>query len=94
MEAIEAVGPGSHFLGSAHTQANFLSAFYRSSVSDNNFFEQWNEEGRLDAAQRANRQWKRLLDEYQDPGLDPAIDEALQSFIADRKASEPDMAYF
>lgn len=94
MEAIEAVGPGSHFLGSAHTQSNFLSAFYRSTSSDNNSFEQWNEDGRLDAAQRANRQWKRLLDDYQDPGLDPAIDEALQAFIAGRKASEPDQAYF
>jgi trimethylamine--corrinoid protein Co-methyltransferase len=94
MEAIEAVGPGSHFLGSAHTQSNFLSAFYRSTSSDNNSFEQWNEDGRLDAAQRANRQWKQLLEGYQDPGLDPAIDEALLAFIAGRKASEPDQAYF
>jgi trimethylamine--corrinoid protein Co-methyltransferase len=94
MDAIEAVGPGSHFLGSAHTQSNFLSAFYRSSISDNNSFEQWNAEGGLDAAQRANRQWKRLLEEYADPGLDPAIDEALQAFIARRKESMPDQDYF
>ena len=94
MEAIEAVGPGAHFLGSAHTQSNFLSAFYRSSISDNNSFEQWLAEGGLDTAQRANRQWKRLLEEYADPGLDPAIDEALQAFIARRKESMPDQNYF
>lgn len=94
MEAIMEVGPGSHFLGSAHTQTNFLSAFYRSSMSDNNSFEQWSAEGGLDAAQRANGQWKRLLEEYADPGLDPGIDEALQEFIARRKASMPDQNYF
>ena len=94
LDAIAAVGPGSHFLGSAHTQSNFLSAFYRSSNADNNSYEQWSAEGGLDAAQRANRQWKRLLDEYQDPGLDPAIDEALRAFVARRKASMPDQDYY
>ncbi|MBZ9756823.1 trimethylamine methyltransferase family protein [Mesorhizobium sp. ESP6-5] len=94
MDAIGEVGPGSHFLGSAHTQSNFLSAFYRSTVSDNNSFEQWNAEGGLDAAQRASRQWKKLLSDYVDPGLDPAIDEALQAFIAKRKESMPDQDYF
>ncbi len=94
MEAIAAVGPGSHYLGSAHTQSNFYSAFYRSPIADNNSFEQWNSEGGLDAAQRANGEWKRLLREFEDPGLDPAIDEALRDFIARRKASMPDQNYY
>ncbi|WP_296747000.1 trimethylamine methyltransferase family protein [Mesorhizobium sp.] len=94
MDAIQEVGPGSHFLGSAHTQSNFLSAFYRSTISDNNSFEQWNSEGGLDAAQRANRQWKKLLSDYADPGLDPATDEELRAFIARRKESMPDQDYF
>jgi len=54
MEAFREVGPGQHFLGCAHTQANFESAFYRSRIADNNSFEQWESEGALDAAQRAN----------------------------------------
>ena len=94
LDAIQAVGPGSHFLGSAHTQANFETAFYRSTSADSNSYEQWHAEGGLDAAQRANREWKRLLETYQDPGLDPAIDEALREFIAKRKASQPDRDYF
>lgn len=94
LDAIAAVGPGSHYLGSAHTQSNFFSAFYRSPIADNNSFEQWNAEGGLDAAQRANGEWKRLLRDYEDPGLDPAIDEALQDFIARRKASMPDQNYY
>jgi len=84
------VGPGSHFLGCAHTQANFETAFYRSSIADNNSFEQWEAEGRQDATQRANKLYKKMLAEYEAPALDPAIDEALNEFIAKKKAAVPD----
>ena len=94
LEAIQAVGPGEHFLGSAHTQENFRSAFYVPSTADSSSFEQWSSEGGQDAAQRANRTWKSMLEGYQDPGLDPVIDEELQEFMAKRKASEPDQQYF
>lgn len=94
MGAIAETGPGKHFLGSDHTQANFLTAFFRPDTPDNNSFEQWSADGSLDSAQRANRLWKQRLDEYVDPGLDPAIDEALQDYIAKRKAEKPDMNYF
>ena len=45
LDAIREVGPGKHFLGCAHTQANFETAFYRSPLADNNSFEQWEAEG-------------------------------------------------
>jgi len=90
LDAIREVGPGSHYLGCAHTQANFETAFYRSSIADNNSFEQWLAEGEKDAFNRANALWKRLLNEYEAPPLDPAIDEALTAFIDQRKAAEPD----
>jgi trimethylamine--corrinoid protein Co-methyltransferase len=47
-------------------------------------------EGEQDAAQRANKIYKRMLQEYEAPALDPAIDEALTAFIAKRKAAAPD----
>jgi len=90
LDAIRENGPGQHFLGSAHTLANFENAFYRSSTADNNSFEQWLEDGGMDAAQRANPIWKRMLAEYEAPPLDPAIDEALLDYIARRKAAFPD----
>jgi trimethylamine---corrinoid protein Co-methyltransferase len=90
MDALREVGPGGHFLGCAHTQANFESAFHQSSVADYASFEQWEIEGRLTAEQRANRVWKRMLADYDDPGLDPAIDESLQEFMAQRRAVLPD----
>ena len=90
MDAIREVGPGQHFLGCAHTQANFETAFYRSTVADNNSFEQWQAEGALDTASRANTIWKKMLADYEAPPLDPAIDEALTEFVAKKKASMPD----
>ena len=44
---------------------------------DNNSIEQWQAEGSLDMAQRANGLWKKQLAEYVAPPLDPAVDEAL-----------------
>ena len=93
MDALREVGPGSHFLGAAHTQANFETAFYRSGVADNNSFEQWEQDGSLDAAQRANGIFKRMLKEYEAPPLDPAIDEALLEFIQRRKSEFEDRDY-
>ncbi|MEE9326351.1 MAG: trimethylamine methyltransferase family protein [Cocleimonas sp.] len=90
MSAIEEVGPGAHFLGCAHTQANFREAFYRSPINDNNSFEQWKEDGKLDLTQRANASYKKQLAEYVTPEIDSAIDEALVGFMDKRKASFPD----
>ena len=93
MDAFREIGPGGHFPGAAHTQANFESAFYRSEIADNNSFEQWEEEGSMDAAMRANLKWKKMLNEYEAPALDPSIDEALLEFIAKRKSEFEDRDY-
>jgi trimethylamine--corrinoid protein Co-methyltransferase len=92
-QAIDAIidnGPGQHFLGAAHTLANFETAFYRSQVADNNSYEQWLSEGEQDAAQRANAVWKRMLAEYEPPPIDDAVDEELRDWIEERKASFED----
>jgi trimethylamine---corrinoid protein Co-methyltransferase len=90
LDAIRGNPPGNHFLGTSHTLANFETAFYRSDTADNSSFEQWTEDGQLDAAQRANALWKRRLAEYEPPPLDEAIDAELLDYIARRKAVLPD----
>lgn len=90
MSAIREVGPGSHYLGSKHTQANFETAFYRSTIADNNSFEQWLAEGEKTAAQRANELARNWLGMYEKPALDPATEEALTAYVAAKKASMPD----
>jgi trimethylamine--corrinoid protein Co-methyltransferase len=90
MSAMRENVPGQHFLGTAHTLGNFETAFYRSDTADNNSFEQWTEDGALDAAQRANRIYKERLASYVAPALDDAIDAELLEYISKRKAELPD----
>jgi trimethylamine--corrinoid protein Co-methyltransferase len=90
LDAIREVGPGKHFLGCAHTQANFESAFYRSPITDNNSFEQWEAEGSRDMTARANALWKKQLAEYVAPPMDAAVDEGILDYMNRRKAAFPD----
>ena len=88
--AFREIGPGRHYLGSAHTMANYQTAFYDFELADNNSYEQWHAEGGLDAPRRANRRWKALLESYVAPPLEAATDEALRDYIEQRKAAMPD----
>ncbi|MCB5197798.1 trimethylamine methyltransferase family protein [Loktanella sp. TSTF-M6] len=90
MDAIAEVGPGGHFLGCAHTQQNFKSAFWRSELLDYKPFETWDEEGARDTQALASARVKRLLDTYRQPPLDPEIEARLRAYVADKKASMPD----
>ncbi|MDD9814506.1 MAG: trimethylamine methyltransferase family protein [Gammaproteobacteria bacterium] len=86
LEAIEDVGPGGHFFATAHTLERYEHAFYQPLVSDWRNFETWSEDGAADATRRAHRLYKRLLKEYRQPPLDPAVREELHEFVARRKA--------
>ncbi|MEO1490886.1 MAG: trimethylamine methyltransferase family protein [Pseudomonadota bacterium] len=90
LDALREVGPGGHYLGCAHTQANFKTAFWRSEVLDYKPFETWADEGGRDSQALAAARVQRMLADYQAPPIDPAIDEALRAFVAERKAAEPD----
>jgi trimethylamine--corrinoid protein Co-methyltransferase len=85
LDAIREVGPGGHFFGSAHTMERYQDAFYTPLLSNWSNYESWLEAGSVNTEQRANQIWKQLLKEYQQPEIDPAIDEALQDYMARRK---------
>ncbi|THD83053.1 trimethylamine methyltransferase [Aliigemmobacter aestuarii] len=90
MDAIREVGPGGHYLGCAHTQANFKSAFWRSDLLDYKPFETWDEEGARDTETLAAERVRKMLGDYQKPDLDPAIEDALNDYVARKKGSMPD----
>ncbi|WP_319823797.1 trimethylamine methyltransferase family protein [Thalassovita sp.] len=90
MDAIREVGPGGHYLGCAHTQANFKEAFWRTNVLDYKPYEAWSEEGSRDTMALASARVKKMLADYVQPDLDPAIAEALKAYVAQKKASMPD----
>jgi len=90
MDAFREVGPGHHFLGCAHTMANYETAYFNPELADNDSFEQWRDGGEKDATERAYERWNAVLDAYRPPAIDPAVDEALRAFIRQRKESMPD----
>ena len=93
LDALRETGPGKHFLGSAHTQANFETAFWRSELADNTTFEQWPSEGSAESHSRARERARQMLDAYEAPEIDPATDEALRAFIAKRTEELPDSEF-
>jgi trimethylamine--corrinoid protein Co-methyltransferase len=81
---IAEVGPGSHFFASGHTMARYENAFYTPLLSDWRNFENWRDSGSMDATQRANRIWKQMLADYEEPQLEAAISEELDAFVQQR----------
>lgn len=83
-------GPGTNFLSTAHTMRHFKDANYDSAMPEAGPYEFWVESGRTTAEQRASQIWKNMLASYQQPAIDPAIDDALLDFIHRRKSAMPD----
>lgn len=91
MESIRTVPPGGHHLGTEHTMKVMRTAFYSAELFDYNSAEQWEAEGKLDAIDRANAKYKKILKNYEAPPLDPVLDAALTEFVTKRKAEiKPD----
>jgi trimethylamine--corrinoid protein Co-methyltransferase len=65
----------------------YETAFYTPLLSDWRNFESWRDGGSLDATQRANKIWKQLLAEYQEPKLEASVEEEL-SFFVEKRISE------
>ena len=86
-EAMREVGPGGHFFGAAHTMERYETAFYAPMLSDWRNYESWQEDGSMDATQRAHKIYKQLLAEYQPPPMDPAIADELDDYV-DRRIAE------
>jgi trimethylamine--corrinoid protein Co-methyltransferase len=86
LDAIAEAGPGGHFFGVQHTMSRYRTAFYEPFLSERRNFESWQEAGSEDAARRANRIWKALLENYREPPLEAAVAEELSDYVARRKA--------
>ncbi len=89
LRAVRDVGPGGHYLGHPHTLENFQRAFFMPELFDNNSIEQWQAEGSHDINARANAHARTMLKEYEEPRLDPAVNEALLDYIARREREIP-----
>ena len=85
VDAMREVGPGGHFFGAAHTQSRYRTAFFSPMISDYRNYETWADAGRPEAYGKANALYKRFLEAYEAPPLDPAVRDELDAFVARRK---------
>ncbi len=92
-DAYAEVEPGGHFLGCAHTMRNYTTAFYEPALSDSENVESWEETGAKDMRQRAHERWTGMLERYEPPRIDPAVDEALKDYVTRRKSEIPEAWY-
>lgn len=92
-DSYQQAGPGENFLSTSHTMRHFANCNFQPDIPDAGAYEMWVEAGRLSLEQRANRRWKDMLNSYEMPEMDDAIDEALCDFIARKKQAVPDEWY-
>lgn len=93
IQTLKDAGPGNHMFGSPHTLAHCETAYWESELNDDQSFESWSEEGGVDSMVRANRRWKKTLQDYEAPSIDESTDGALRDFIDKKKASMEDAWY-
>ena len=85
--AHQEVGQGGHFLGAVHTLERFRECFYRPLLSSTANYERWNRDGGKDAAARATDIYKKTLEEYVEPEMDPDLRAELKGYV-DRRRKE------
>ena len=91
LETMREVPPGGHHLGTAHTLANFQTAFSMPEMMNSDNYEQWLADGSLSAEDRATARCRELLEEYEEPALPDDVRAELDEFVARRDAELPDL---
>src|SRR3954471_20353752 len=81
------VGHGGHFFGAEHTLERFRDCFWRPTIASTENIDRWTRGGSLDHTARASARWKELLETYERPPLDEAIEQELVEFV-ERRAAE------
>jgi len=91
LDTMREVPPGGHHLGTAHTLANFQTAFSMPEMMNSDNYEQWLADGSLSAEDRATAKCRELLEEYEEPALPDDVRAELDEFVARRDAELPDL---
>ena len=87
LDAHVEVGHGGHFFGAQHTLERFRDCFWRPTVATTENIDRWTRGGSLDHAARAEKRVEALLETYEKPPLDEAIEAELVEFV-ERRALE------
>jgi trimethylamine--corrinoid protein Co-methyltransferase len=86
IETMREEGPGGMFLAAGHTLDHFREWMFMSPLFRSQAYVTWQKQGSLTADRLATAEWKALLERYEDPGIDDAVDEELREYMARRRA--------
>jgi len=81
LSVIEAVGPGGHFLGQAHTRTH-MRRQWESKIFAREPWEEWEAAGRPEPRERARERAHQILAEHRPEPLLPGAEERIQEVIA------------
>jgi len=84
-------GHGGHFFGTQHTLERFRDCFWRPTIASTENNDRWIKSGRLDHAGRAAVRWREVLESYEQPPLDAAIEAELLDFVRRRVEENGDV---
>jgi trimethylamine---corrinoid protein Co-methyltransferase len=86
METMREEGPGGMFLAADHTLAHFREWMFMSPLFRSQAYVTWQKQGAPTTDVLATAEWKALLERYEDPGIDDAVDEEMREYMARRRA--------
>jgi trimethylamine--corrinoid protein Co-methyltransferase len=83
-DVIERQGPGGLYLADEHTLQNFRTESFMSPMFRAQAYPTWVKLGSPSVRSAATAGWKQLLESYEDPGIEDAVDAELRAFIDQR----------
>jgi trimethylamine--corrinoid protein Co-methyltransferase len=82
LEVIAQVGPGGEYLTNMHTFQNFRMELYTPIMEQKEPYDRWKEKGGESIDKVANRKWKEILANYQEPNMPDEALRELEKYIA------------
>ena len=84
VEAIAEVGPAGHFFGAPHTQERYTTEHFQPMISSWTNFENWDEAGRVEAHERAEKLAHQILAAHEEPPMPEERRAELDEFVTHR----------
>jgi trimethylamine--corrinoid protein Co-methyltransferase len=86
IETVREEGPGGMFLASLHTLEHFREWMFMSPLFRSQAYVTWEKQGSRTTDELATAEWKKLLESYEDPGIDDGVDAELLEYMERRRA--------
>ena len=79
LEVIDSVGPAGNFMMSPHTMKHMRSEYFQGNgVTDRRSRHQWEQDGSIDARERARKMVRKILAEEETSHIPPEIDRGIR----------------